>query len=181
MLNARLAGRGGLSSIVGAGGLGSPQPSEPSGGKVKLHLLPHARQELGGGRWERDFAHLTEILWQREPGLLEIKGLNRKNRPQGGTGFMRSWLRRNGEVRLRLRTDAIRRTPLRSTSFSNVASTPITRNVWRPVSGSRRDGFHPVALTAMRSERFLAMRSPAFLFFVVLPRFGPFFRLTRER
>jgi len=65
--------------------------------QVKLHLLGDTKQmqaigagdflkqvqELGVGR-EVEYAHLTEILRQRDPGLLEIaRGLNREDRTPG--------------------------------------------------------------------------------------------------
>ena len=64
---------------------------------MKLHLLGDTKQmqaigagdflkqvqELGVGR-EVEYAHLTEILRQRDPGLLEIaRGLNREDRTPG--------------------------------------------------------------------------------------------------
>ena len=67
------------------------------GAQVKLHLLGDTKQmqsisagdflkqvqELGVTR-EVEYAHLTEILRQRDPGLLEIaKGLNREDRTPG--------------------------------------------------------------------------------------------------
>lgn len=68
---------------------------EKSGVQVKLHLLGDAKQMPGiqagnllgplqrlGVRGEIDYAHLTDILRQREPGLLEVaRGLNRMDRP----------------------------------------------------------------------------------------------------
>ena len=67
------------------------------GVQVKLHLLGDSKQMQGiqagdllrqlqelGGRQEVDCAHLTEILRQRDPQLLEIaRGLNREDRPLG--------------------------------------------------------------------------------------------------
>ncbi len=64
------------------------------GVRVKLHLLGDSKQMQGiqagdllrqvrelGLKEEVDYAHLTEILRQRDPGLLEIaKGLNREDR-----------------------------------------------------------------------------------------------------
>ncbi|WP_162605185.1 ATP-dependent DNA helicase [Geomonas oryzae] len=66
-----------------------------SGVQVKLHLLGDAKQMPGiqagnllgplqrlGVRGEIDCAHLTDILRQRDPGLLEVaRGLNRMDRP----------------------------------------------------------------------------------------------------
>ncbi|GFO62684.1 relaxase domain-containing protein [Geomonas paludis] len=66
-----------------------------SGVQVKLHLLGDAKQMPGiqagnllgplqrlGARGEIDSARLTDILRQRDPGLLEIaRGLNRMDRP----------------------------------------------------------------------------------------------------
>jgi conjugative relaxase-like TrwC/TraI family protein len=63
--------------------------------QVKLHLLGDTKQmqaiaagdflrqvEELGKRGEIEYAHLTEILRQRDPGLLEIaRGLNREDRP----------------------------------------------------------------------------------------------------
>ena len=56
------------------------------GVQVKLHLLGDSKQmqaiQALGVRREVDFAHLTEILRQRDPELLEIaRGLNREDRP----------------------------------------------------------------------------------------------------
>ncbi len=65
-----------------------------SGVRVKLHLLGDSKQMQGiqagdllrqvrelGLKEEVDYAHLTEILRQRDPGLLEIaRGLNREDR-----------------------------------------------------------------------------------------------------
>ncbi|WP_162604683.1 MobF family relaxase [Geomonas edaphica] len=65
-----------------------------SGVQVKLHLLGDSKQMQGiqagdllrqvrelGLKEEVDYAHLTEILRQRDPGLLEIaRGLNREDR-----------------------------------------------------------------------------------------------------
>ena len=65
--------------------------------RVKLHLLGDGKQMQGiqagdllrqlresGLRGEVDYAHLDEILRQRDPGLLEVaKGLNREDRPLG--------------------------------------------------------------------------------------------------
>ncbi|WP_136525386.1 MobF family relaxase [Geomonas ferrireducens] len=70
---------------------------QKSGAQVKLHLLGDSKQMQGiqagnllaplrelGERREIDYAHLTEILRQRDPGLLEIaRGLNREDRPFG--------------------------------------------------------------------------------------------------
>ncbi|BCO11234.1 hypothetical protein GEOBRER4_n1003 [Citrifermentans bremense] len=67
---------------------------QKSGAWVKLHLLGDAKQMQGiqagnllaplrelGERGEIDYAHLTEILRQRDPGLLQIaRGLNREDR-----------------------------------------------------------------------------------------------------
>ncbi|MBJ6750489.1 MobF family relaxase [Geomonas anaerohicana] len=67
---------------------------QQSGARVKLHLLGDSKQMQGvqagnllvplrelGERGEIDYAHLTDILRQRDPGLLEIaRGLNREDR-----------------------------------------------------------------------------------------------------
>ncbi|WP_162605131.1 MobF family relaxase [Geomonas oryzae] len=71
-----------------------------SGLRVKLHLLGDSKQMQGiqagdllrqvrelGLKEEVDYAHLTEILRQRDPGLLEIaRGLNREIRRARVTG-----------------------------------------------------------------------------------------------
>jgi conjugative relaxase-like TrwC/TraI family protein len=77
--------------------LGMVENLQERGRQVKLHLLGDSKQmqaiqagdllrqvqELGG-REEVDYVHMTEILRQREPGLLEIaRGLNREDRPLG--------------------------------------------------------------------------------------------------
>jgi hypothetical protein len=70
---------------------------QEKGSPVKLHLLGDTKQmqaisagdflkqvqELGVAQ-EVEYAHLTEILRQRDPGLLEIaRGLNREDRTPG--------------------------------------------------------------------------------------------------
>lgn len=68
---------------------------QKSGARVKLHLLGDSKQMQGlqagnllaplrelGERGQVDYAHLTDILRQRDPELLELaRGLNREDRP----------------------------------------------------------------------------------------------------
>ena len=75
--------------------LGVVEELQQRGLQVKLHLLGDSKQMQGiqagdllrqvealGMRQEVDYAHLDEILRQRDPGLLEIaRGLNREDRP----------------------------------------------------------------------------------------------------
>jgi len=97
-------GRGVVFRVDEAGFLGARQAEhllgiveelQQRGLQVKLHLLGDSKQMQGiqagdllrqvqelGVRQEMDYAHLDEILRQRDPGLLEIaRGLNREDRP----------------------------------------------------------------------------------------------------
>ena len=77
--------------------LGVVEELQARGVQAKLHLLGDSKQmqaiqagdllrqvEALGARQEVDFTHLSEILRQRDPALLEIaRGLNREDRPLG--------------------------------------------------------------------------------------------------
>jgi len=77
--------------------MGVVEELQEHGVQAKLHLLGDTKQmqaiaagdflrqvEALGKRGEAEYAHLTEILRQRDPGLLEIaRGLNREDRPLG--------------------------------------------------------------------------------------------------